>query len=110
LRDKLDAKFEYVGNPLSMQGFRNLVKRYLKSERLRLKMRYRSGDIANPVHVQPAQWERLKHYWGIEKQVLKSTKMVDAHSKVKRISVVERKGKAGQQALAVSARVPLNLH
>jgi hypothetical protein len=60
LRDRLDSEFEYLENPLSMQGFRNTVKRYLKSERSRLKMRYRSGDTANPVHVQPAQWERLK--------------------------------------------------
>jgi hypothetical protein len=46
LRDKLDVEFECIGNPLSMQGFRNAVKRYLKSERSRLKMRYRSGDTA----------------------------------------------------------------
>jgi hypothetical protein len=103
LRDRLDAEFEYVGNPLSMQGFRNSVKRYLKSERSRLKMRYRSGDRTNPVHVQPAQWERLKQYWGTEKQLLKSAKMVEARSKVKHVSVVGRKGKAGQEALAVSS-------
>jgi hypothetical protein len=103
LRDKLDAEFEYIGNPLSMQGFRNAVKRYLKSERSRLKMRYRLGDTTNLVHVQPAQWKRLKQYWGTEKQVLKSAKMVDACSKVKHISIVGRKGKAGQQALVVSS-------
>jgi hypothetical protein len=34
--------------------------------------------------------------------------MVDARSKVKRVSVVGRKGKAMQQALAVSGRVPIN--
>jgi hypothetical protein len=59
VRDKLDVEFEYVGIPLSMQGFRTAMKRYLKFERSRLKMRYKSGDITNPVHVQPAQWERL---------------------------------------------------
>jgi hypothetical protein len=103
LRDRLDVEFEYVGNPLSMQGFRNSVKRYLKSERSRLKMLYRSGDRTNPVHVQPAQWERLKQYWGTETQLLKSAKMVEARSKVKHVSVVGRKGKAGQEALAVSS-------
>jgi hypothetical protein len=51
LQDKLDAEFEYIGNPLSMQGFRNAVKRYLKFERSRLKMRYQLGDTTNPVHV-----------------------------------------------------------
>jgi hypothetical protein len=54
LRDLLDAEFEYVGNPLSMQGFRNAVKRYMKSERSRLKTYYWSGDTSNPLHVQPA--------------------------------------------------------
>ena len=51
MHNKLDAEFEYMENPLSMQGFRNSVKWYLKSERLRLKMHYCSGDIANPMHV-----------------------------------------------------------
>jgi hypothetical protein len=44
LRDRLDAEFEYVGNPLSMQGFKNAVKRFLKYERSRLKMCYWAGD------------------------------------------------------------------
>jgi hypothetical protein len=105
LRDRLDAEFEYVGNPLSMQGFKNVVKRFLKYERSRLKMRYRAGDTSNPVHVQPAQWERLKEYWGTEQQLLKSAKMVDVHSKVKHVSVVGRKGKVGQEAVAVSLTV-----
>jgi hypothetical protein len=30
LRDRLNSEFEYLDNPLSMQGFRNTVKRYLK--------------------------------------------------------------------------------
>jgi hypothetical protein len=102
LREKLDVEFEYTGHPLSMQGFRNSVKRYLKYERSRLKTRYRSRDATNLVHVQPAQWEHLKLYWGTEKLQQKSAKMVDARSKVKHISVVGRKGKAGQEALVVS--------
>jgi hypothetical protein len=39
-RDRLDSEFEYLNNPLSMQGFRNAVKQYLKLERPRLKIRY----------------------------------------------------------------------
>jgi hypothetical protein len=62
LRDRLDAEFEYVGNPLNMQGFKNAMKYFLKYERSRLKMRYWAGDTSNPVLVQPAQWERLKEY------------------------------------------------
>jgi hypothetical protein len=44
LRDRLDAEFEYVGNLLSIQGFKNAVKRFLKYERSRLKMCYWAGD------------------------------------------------------------------
>jgi hypothetical protein len=65
-------------------------------------MRFRLGDTTNPVHIQPAQWERLKQYWGTKKQVLKSAMMVDASSKVKHVSIVGRKGKAGQQSIGVN--------
>jgi hypothetical protein len=65
-------------------------------------MRYRLRDTTISVHVQPAQWERLKHYWGTKKQLLKSAKMVDACSKVKHVSMVRRKEKAGQLALVMS--------
>jgi hypothetical protein len=43
LRDALDSEFEYVGHTLSMLGFRNAIKRYLKAERARLKAKYLSG-------------------------------------------------------------------
>ena len=106
LRDRMDSEFEYLGNPLSMQGFRNSVKRFLKSERSRLKARFRGGNKEIPVHIQPAQWERLKTYWSTEKQVLKAAKMQDVRSKVKHVSVVGRKGKAGLEALAVQFLKP----
>jgi hypothetical protein len=51
------------------------------------------------MHVQPSQWERLKHYWSTVKQLLKSAKMVDARSKIKHLLVVGRKEKAGKLAL-----------
>jgi hypothetical protein len=37
LRDQLDCEFEYVGYHLTAQGFRNAVKRFMKSECSRLK-------------------------------------------------------------------------
>ncbi len=40
LRASLDANFEYVGNVLSMVGFRNVVKRWLKTKRCRLKVKF----------------------------------------------------------------------
>jgi len=44
LRDTLDAKFEYVGNPLSNRGFRNVVKRFLKCKRNHLKKLFVAGQ------------------------------------------------------------------
>jgi hypothetical protein len=37
LRDTLDAEFEYLDHPLSALGFRNAIKRFLKTEHSRLK-------------------------------------------------------------------------
>jgi hypothetical protein len=62
LRDALDSEFEYVGHPLSMLGFHNTIKRYLKAERGRLKAKYLSGQTACPMHIQPKQWKTLKAY------------------------------------------------
>ena len=92
-----------------MQGFHNSVKQYLKLERSRLKTWYQAGNTKNPVHVQLVQWERLKTYQSIEKQLLKSAKMQDAHNKVKHVSVVGKKGKASLEALAVTLLTFLSL-
>jgi hypothetical protein len=51
LRNRLDSEFKYIWKPLSMQGFQNSVKRYLKLKRSRLKARYSAGDTKNLVHV-----------------------------------------------------------
>ena len=51
LRDAFDKEFEYVGNPLSLAGFRLAVTKFLKSERCRLKARYLSGNVEAPVHM-----------------------------------------------------------
>ena len=48
LRDRLDSEFKYLGNTLSMQGFKNFVKRFLKSERSRLKAKFLEGEQGDP--------------------------------------------------------------
>jgi hypothetical protein len=53
LRDTLDAEFEYLDHPLSLQGFRNAIKHFLKMEHLRLKTRFLAGKDVCPPHVQP---------------------------------------------------------
>jgi hypothetical protein len=40
LRETLDKEFEYVDNELSTMGFKNVVKRWLKIERNKLKSRF----------------------------------------------------------------------
>ena len=44
----LDNEFEYIGNPLSMVGFKLVVMKFLKSERFRLKNRYLRGEDSRP--------------------------------------------------------------
>jgi hypothetical protein len=57
--DALDANFEYIPVTLSQQGFRNAIKRFMKTERSRFKARYMVGDRMCPVHIDPVQWKRL---------------------------------------------------
>jgi hypothetical protein len=108
LRDKLDAEFEYVGNHLGTQGFRNAIKRYLKSEHSRLKTRFLSGQTDCPLHIEPAQWEKLKVYWSIDLHREKSEKMASTRRHVKNYSNVGWKGRAGLEAKLVrgSSMIP----
>ena len=105
LRDVLDKDFEYLNYHLSMIRFRNAIKRYLKTERSRLKAHYLLGDETCPVHVNLDQWERLKEYWSTEKHLKRSATMVEARRKVKNYSSVGRKGKAGHESSLVSLAI-----
>jgi hypothetical protein len=62
LREHLDRDFEYVGYHLTEFGFRNVVKRFMKSERIRLKRQYQEGHTACPIYIEEEQWTRLKEY------------------------------------------------
>jgi coenzyme F420-reducing hydrogenase gamma subunit len=78
LREALDLKFEYLGCPLSMRGFRDVVKRFMKTERSRLKGKFLASDTQCPLHIQPSQWEKLQTYWTNNLQVEKAEKMANA--------------------------------
>jgi hypothetical protein len=109
LRQTLDHNFEYLGNELSVMGFRNAVKRYLKTERSRLKGHLAEfGPKVIPSHIDPDQWERLLQYWGTEKQQKKSETMSMIRRNVKNFASVGRKGRAGKEAALVISRT-LNL-
>jgi hypothetical protein len=62
LREHLDRDFEYVGYHLTEFGFRNAVKRFMKSKHARLKRQYQEGHSACPIHIEEEQWTRLKEY------------------------------------------------
>ena len=102
LRDALDNEFEYLGNPLSMVGFRTCIIRFLKSERSRLKARYLKGVNTPPVHCNPEQWSRLIKYWQTDSQKQKAQKMAIARQSVKNYTLVGRKGKGIQDLETVS--------
>ena len=56
----MDNDFEYMEQNLSTLGFRNAIKRYLKTEWSRLKAHFLlNGEHECPSHVNPDQWERL---------------------------------------------------
>ncbi len=51
LRATLDMEFEYVDNELSTIEFMNVVKRWLKTERYKLKALYLGGKTKCPVNI-----------------------------------------------------------
>ena len=103
LRQTLDHNFEYLENELSVLGFRNAIKRYLKREWSRLKTHLATeGPEVVPTHVLPNKWKRLIKYWGTEKQVKKAETMSLARRSVKNMSSVGRRGQAGKEAALVS--------
>jgi hypothetical protein len=95
LREALDQEFEYLDCPLSMRGFKDAMKRFMKIERSRLKAKYLAGDTQCPLHIQPAQWINLQTYWGESTQVEKVEKMANARKQVRSTSHVGRKGRGG---------------
>ncbi len=63
LKATLDKQFEDVDNELFMVGFRNVVKRWLKIKKNKLKTRFMVGKKDCPINIEPIYWERLKEYW-----------------------------------------------
>ena len=102
LRDALDEEFEYVGFGMSGGCFKRAIKRFLRTERSRLKARSVAGSSTCPVHVDPEQWRRLQEYWKSGSQREKADQMANARKKVKPNANVGRKGKQGKESASVS--------
>jgi hypothetical protein len=101
LRAALDKEFEYVGNPLSDRGFKNVVKRQMKTERSKMKAWFLGGKKECPVYIEPDQWARLCEYWSKPETEQKAVRMANARKAVKNQSNVGRARKAGKEALLV---------
>ena len=106
LRDAPDNEFEYLGNSLSMVGFKTCIIRFLKSERSRLKAPYLKGDNTPPVHCDPEKWSRLIKYWQTDSQKQKAQKMAVTRQSFKNYTSVGRKGKGIQVLETVSDTPP----
>ena len=101
LRTALDKEFEYVGHNLSSIGFKNAVKRQMKTERSKMKAWYLGGKKECPVNIEPDQWARLCDYWSKPETNQKAIRMANARTLVKNQSTVGRAGKAGKEAQLV---------
>ena len=79
LRSAIDNDFEYVGHKLSDGGFKDAVKRQMKTERAKMKGWFMSGKKQCPVFIEPDQWARLCEYWSSPEKKTKGG--VDGESK-----------------------------
>jgi hypothetical protein len=98
-----DGKFEYLGGELSVAGFRDCVRRFMKGERTRLKRRYtQKGGKACPLGVDREQWDKLVIYWQQRDTKTKREHMVDARGAITNVSHLGHGGKAVIEAKLVS--------
>jgi hypothetical protein len=102
LRSAIDNEFEYLEHNLSDLGFKNAVKRQMKTERSKMKGWFMSGKKDCPVFIEPDQWARLCEYWSKPETEQKAQMMANARKNVKNQSNVGRAGKAGKEAQLVS--------
>ena len=102
LRSAIDNQFEYLEHNLSDLGFKNAVKRQMKTERSKMKSWFLSGKKECPVFIEPDQWARLCEYWSKPETEQKAQLMAQARANVKNTSNVGKAGRAGKEAILVS--------
>jgi hypothetical protein len=102
LRSAIDNEFEYLEHNLSDLGFKNAVKRQMKTKRSKMKGWFMSGKKECPVFIEPDQWARLCEYWSKPETEQKAQMMANARRNVKNQLNVGRAGKAGKEAQLVS--------
>jgi hypothetical protein len=102
LKLTLDKEFEYVDNKLSIMGFKNMVKRWLKTKRTKLKTRFLEGGTECPINIEPIHWERLTICWSKLEILKKVEQMSNAKNKVKNLTSVGQTGRTKKEARLVN--------
>jgi hypothetical protein len=104
LRSAIDNEFEYLEHNLSDHGFKNAVKRQMKTERSKMKGWFMSGKTQCPDFIEQDQWARLCEYWSRPETEQKAQMMANARKQVKNLSNLGRVGKAGKETQLVSIK------
>jgi hypothetical protein len=108
LRGQLDNLFEYIHHELSARGFRDCVRRFMKSERSRLKKRYqKDGQTGCPLGVDADHWATLVKYKEEHNTHKKTSQLTCARGAITKLSKYGRGGKVVAEAKLVC--VYLNL-
>ena len=102
LREAMDHKFECLDCLLNMHGFRDVVERFMKTEKSWLKEKYLVENMQCPLHIQLSQWDNLQTYWDNSFQVEKVEKMASTRRQVCNTSYVKKKDKRGKVVDLVS--------
>lgn len=98
VREKLDKDFDYSPCTLSIRTFRKVITNSLRSERFRLKNKWKNGETSCPANIQPVVWEKLVVYWEKKSTKDKADLMVNARQEVKQLGAVGRLGKDRKKA------------
>ncbi len=109
LRVDLDKEFEYLDNELSMVGFKNVVKRWLLTQKNILKARYMARKKDYPINIEPNFLVKLKAYWSKLETKRKAKQMSNTRSKVKNLLNVGQSGITGTEARLVIQLIDLYL-
>jgi hypothetical protein len=106
LKVALDSNFEYVDHELSMVGFGNVVKRWLKTKKNKSKAQYMVGEKDCPINIELVGWERLKAYWSKHETKRKAKQMSNAWNKVKNMGNVGQLDKTRKETRLVFVAQP----
>ncbi len=101
----LDKEFENVDNELYLIEFKNVVKRWLKIKRSKLKARYMAKKKICLINIELVHCERLKVYWSKPMTIKKVEQMSNYRSEAKNLMNVRRSEKVRKKTRLVVGRL-----